>query len=125
MATKTVKLHLTIHESGADLEQLDSATRQLMVDLGEVGVASVERVGGEPIPEGAKSGSAFTWGALALTSAPEVLPSLIEFLQTWALGGAKRAVTIKTPSGLEVEFTPQKPLSQDDLVGLVEQLSQV
>ena len=124
MATNEVKLYLAIEESGADPEQLDRVTHRVMQDLRTLGVDSVEPIAGEEVPEGAKSPTAFTWGALALVAAPTLLPRLIEFLEALALRGEKRTVRIKTPAGLEVEFTPETPLSEDELVALVEKLSQ-
>jgi hypothetical protein len=39
------------------------------------------------------------------------LPKLVEFLQAWTLRGENRTVRIKTPGGLELEFTPEKKMS--------------
>ena len=122
MPTNEMQLHLLIDEPEADAERLDTLTRRLMRDLRDLGAESVERRAGGPIPEGAKSAEAFTLGALALVTIPTFLPKLVEFLQAWTLRG-NRAVKIKTPAGLEVEFTPETRLSQEELLALVERLS--
>ena len=125
MSTNDVKLHLTIAESGADAEWIDDMTRRLMSDLRDLGAESVERPTGEPAPEGSKVADTFTLGALALVAVPAFLPKLVECLQAWVLRGEKRTVKVKTPAGLEVEFTPEKRLSQDELLALVEKLTKV
>jgi hypothetical protein len=121
-------LHLggnpTVTEEDTDPERLDELTRHLMRDLRDLGVESVERPSGGVVPEGAK-GDPFTLGALALVAVPAFLPKLIEFLQAWSLRGEEsRKVKIKTPAGLELEFTPEKRLSGAELVALVEGLAQ-
>lgn len=124
MVTNDVQLHLTIGESDANAERADELTRRLMRDLQDLGAESVERPTGEPTPEGGKAAATFTLGELALVAVPTFLPKLVEFLQAWALRGENRTVKIKTPAGLEVEFTPEQRLSQDELLALVEKLTQ-
>jgi len=123
MTSSEIPLYLTITEADADAERLDELTGRLLRDLRELGAESVERPSGEAVPEGAK-GDAFTLGALALVAVPAFLPKLVEFLQAWALRGESRTVKIKTPAGLEVEFTPEKKLSEAELLALVEKLAQ-
>jgi hypothetical protein len=72
--------------------------------------------------EGAK-GDGFSVGALTLAALPAVLPSLVNFLQSWSSRGESRKVRIKTPAGLEIEFTPDKKMSQQDLLELVAKLT--
>jgi len=122
MTSAEIQLHLTITEAGADPERLDELTGRLLRDLRELGAGSVERASGGTVPAGAK-GDPFTLGALALVAVPAFLPKLVEFLQAWSLRGESRKVKIKTAAGLEVEFTPQKELSQAELVALVEKLT--
>jgi hypothetical protein len=123
--TNDVQLTLTIAEPGTDAERVDDLTQRLMRDLRDLGVEYVERPSGGPVQEGAKAADAFTWGALALAAAPTFLPQLVQFLQAWTLRGEKRTVKIKTPAGVEVEFTPEKRLSQDELLALVQRLIHV
>jgi hypothetical protein len=122
MASTEIHLNLTVTEADADAEWLERLTGNLMRDLRELGVESVERPSGGPAPEGAK-GSTSTVGALALVAVPTFLPKLVDFLQAWSLRGESRIVRIKTPAGLEVEFTPDKRLSQAELIALVEKLT--
>ena len=123
MTLTEIQLDLTVTEAGADAERLDELTGRLLRDLRELGAESVERPSGGAVPEGAK-GDPFTLGALALVAVPAFLPKLVEFLQAWSLRGESRRVKVKTPAGLEVEFTPEKELSQAELLALVKKLSQ-
>jgi hypothetical protein len=125
MTSTEIQLHLTVTEADADPEGLDELTGRLLRDLRDLGAESVERFSGGAVPEGAK-GDPFTLGALALVAVPAFLPKLVEFLQAWSLRGESqgRKVKIKTPAGLEVEFTPEKKLSQAELLALVEKLTQ-
>ena len=124
MPTNEVQLDLFIAEPDADAERVDALTRRLMRDLRDLGAESVVRPAAESTPKGGKAAGAFTLGALALVAVPAFLPKLMEFIQAWTLRGENRVVKIKTPNGVEVEFTPEKRLSQDELLELVEKLAQ-
>lgn len=123
MTLSEIQLYLTITEAEADAESLDELTGRLRRDLRELGAESVERPSGRAAPEGAK-GDPITLGVLALATAPAFLPKLVEFLQAWTLRGENRTVRIKTPAGLEVEFTPEKKLSEAEVLALVKKLAQ-
>ena len=119
-----VQLDLSLSEAEADAERLDRLTARLMRDLRDLGLESVERPPGAAAPKRAK-GDPFTLGALALVAIPTMLPKLVEFLQAWSLRGESRKLIIKTPAGLEVEFTPERKLSEAEGLALVDKLSQV
>jgi hypothetical protein len=119
---ENMQLVVTIAETGAGDEWLDHLAHNLMQDLLDLGVESIERSHGESIPEGSKGGP-FSLGALTLVAVPAFLPNLIEFLQAWTLRGEHRKIKIKTPAGLEVEFTSERRLSQEELLTLVEKLA--
>jgi len=124
MASNPIQLQLNLSVDHADARRLDELTRYLSRDLKQLGVESVERSpSGEVTRHGAK-GDPFTLGALALVAMPAFLPKLVEFLQAWSLRGENRSVKIKTPAGLEVEFAPEKRLSHQELLELVEKLNQ-
>ena len=122
MVSSEIELQLAVTEAEADAERLDQLTRRLMRGLRDLGVESVERPPGEAPPEDAK-GDPFTLGALALALVPALLPELVEFLRDWARRDEGRTVKIKTPAGLEVEFTPGEKLTETELASLVEKLS--
>ena len=122
MASTEIQLDLTITDKDADAEWLERLTGHLMQDLRELGAESVERPSGGPVLEGTR-GSASTPGALALAAVPAFLPKLVDFLPAWSLRGESRTVKIKTPAGFEVEFTPEKKLSEAELLALVENLT--
>ena len=125
MGNSEIPIDLELEEADADTERLDELTIQLMRELQDLGVDSVERQSEGPPPEGTKGDPvAFTWGALALAVVPTLLPKLVEFLQSWVMRGESRKVVIKTPEGMEIEFTPEKKLSKDEYLALVEKLTQ-
>jgi hypothetical protein len=124
LADPTVKLLITIDQADIDAQQLDELTHYLLRDLRALGVESIERPSNENIPEGAK-GEPFTLGILALAVMPNLVPKLVEFLQSWTLQKENCAVKIKTPAGLEIEFTPEKRLTQAELISLVERFSNI
>ncbi len=123
MPDSELELTIFIEEADSDAEQLDMLTNYLQRDLRELGVDSVGRPATGAAPAGAK-GDPFTLGALALVVASDILPKLIEFLQAWSLRGEQRVVRIKTPDGLEVEFTPEHRMSGEQIAALAKQLSQ-
>ncbi len=122
MIQNNVSFQITITEEEAEPERLDRLTIQLRRDLLDLGVDRAERPAGKPAEPGSK-GEAFTLGALALAAAPALLPNLVAFIQSWVLRGENRKIKIKTPEGLEVEFTPEKRMSEAELLALVEKLS--
>jgi hypothetical protein len=122
MSSNEVELQLVVAEAGTDPERLEALTGRLMRDLRELGADSVTRPPSGAPPEGAM-GDAFTLGALALVAVPAFLPKLVEFLQEWVVAPQSRRVKIKTPAGLEVEFTPGRRLSEAELLALVEKLT--
>jgi hypothetical protein len=125
MPLNEIQLELTISEAETDDEELDGLTTQLLRDLRELGVESVEQASGGVIPKGAKSVEPFTLGALVLVAVPAFLPKLVEFLQAWSLRGESRKVKIRTPAGLEIEFTPEKRLSETELLVLAKKMTQI
>jgi hypothetical protein len=122
MIQNNVSFQITISEEEAEPERMDQLTIQLRRDLLDLGVEKAERPAGEAPALGSK-GEAFTIGALALAAVPALLPNLMAFIQSWVLRGENRKIKIKTPEGLEVEFTPEKTMSEAELLALVEKLS--
>jgi hypothetical protein len=125
MIQDRVTLQLSIEEEEADTERLDGLTIQMLRDLVEIGADAVERPKPADSTAPGRKGDAFTLGALLLVAAPAILPNLIQYLQAWTLRGENRKIKIKTPQGLEIEFTPHKKLSETELLALVEDLSEV
>jgi hypothetical protein len=124
---KPVKLTLQINP-GADYnaEELDRLTRQLLTEIQDLDVESVELVkGGEPLA-GAKSGELVTLGSLAVVVLPVLAPKLIELLQSWSTRAENRIVKIKAQvadRSIDVEYSPSA-MSLDDLKRLVSTLSE-
>jgi len=103
----TQSLHLTIQIAldEPDNEVLDSLARQLLDELSDQPVESVDLARSGTAPAGTKSAEAITLGALAVTVLPTVLPKLVEFCQAWALRGQGRTVKFKgNLGGQDFEF---------------------
>ncbi len=121
-AEPEVKLDLEIQETDADAERLDQLTVFLAGELNQLGVDWARPSAGSA-PPGAK-GDPIALGALVISVLPNLAPKLVEFLQAWVMRGENRKVKIKTPAGLEIEFTPEKKLAKDEYLTLVEKLVQ-
>jgi hypothetical protein len=109
----------------ADTEELDLATRQLREDLEEFPVESIDLLKKQELPEGAKSAEAVTLGALSLVVLPELIPKIVEYLQSWTMRAENRKVTIKTQVGdrsIELEYAPAA-MSPDEVKDLVKTLT--
>lgn len=103
----TQSLHLTIQIAldEPDNEVLDSLARQLLDELSDQPVESVDLARSGTAPAGTKSAEAITLGALAVTVLPAVLPKLVEFCQAWALRGQGRTLKFKgNLGGQDFEF---------------------
>jgi hypothetical protein len=101
-------LHLEMGEI-LDLDQLDQLTRQLQSEILEQGLGSAELVAGEEVPQGAKSADAVTWGMLAVSVLPSVLPKLVDYLQSWTMRAESRKVRVRSQIGeqsIELEYSP-------------------
>jgi hypothetical protein len=124
---KAANLTLQINAGeNADADELDRLTRQLLTEIKELEVESVELAKDETAPAGTKSIDAVTLGALAVAVLPTVVPKLIDLLQSWLMRGEGRAVKIKTQVGdrsVELEYSP-KTVSPDELKSLVDKLSE-
>lgn len=106
--TQTLHLTVQIALDEPDNEVLDSLARQLLDELSDQPVESVDLVRAGTAPAGTKSADAITLGALAVSVLPGVLPKLIEFCQAWALRGQGRTVKFKGKiGGQDLEFEGQ------------------
>ena len=101
-----VELELEINAVEATREELDRMTRQLLSELRELNVESVELAKGGSAPAGSK-GDPITIGSIAMEVLPVVLPSVIGVVQAWALRGPGRTVKFKG-KGIEFEGSPEE-----------------
>ena len=118
-----IQLNLLVQDTELDIDRLDELTRNLMRDLRDLGAEYVEQTRGGEIPEGAKGLESLLVGGLTLSALPQLLPKLFEFLQVWVQRPNTRTVKIKIENGPEVEFTPQKRMTPDEIVELVKKLN--
>jgi hypothetical protein len=121
-------VHLTLQLNAgedASAEELDHLTRQLLAEIQELEVESVEIAKDGELPEGAKAGEVVTLGSLAVLVLPTVVPKLVEFLQSWSMRGENRTLKIKAQTGeraIELEYSPAA-ISGDELERLVNTLT--
>ncbi len=115
--TATINLTLTISIYDADADRLDITTWSLLQTLKDFDLEFIERKKNGLAPHRAK-GDAITLGAIALGIAVASLPSLIGFLQNWM--NERRRVSLEAPNGAKVDFVPEKKLSEEEILMLVE-----
>lgn len=104
--TNAMNFVLEISSSDATVGELDELTRQLLRELQQTEVESVEMMRGELAPAGAK-GDPVTTGAIAIAVLPAVLPKIVETIQGWVLRGSNRTVKFKG-KGIEFEGSPDE-----------------
>jgi hypothetical protein len=87
-------------------EELDRFTRQLLFELRELDVESVELTKSDSAPQGSK-GDPITLGSIAISTLPTVLPAVITLVQSWSSRGQGRTVKFKG-KGIEFEGPPEE-----------------
>jgi hypothetical protein len=100
-------LQISVQVSMSDTydAELDLLTRQLMNELLEMDVESVELERSGVLPPGAKAGDPITIGSIAVAVLPALLPKIVELCQAWAMRGQGRTVKFKGKlAGQEIEF---------------------
>jgi hypothetical protein len=118
---KITQFSLEVSAEDASAEEIDAMTRQLLRELRDLDLESVELVSGGAAPEGTKAVDPVTIGAITLAVLPNLLPKVVEFVQAWALRGQGRTVKFKGKiAGQTVQF--EGPAS--DLQKLIATLSQ-
>jgi hypothetical protein len=100
------ELNIEISARDATDDEIDRMTRQLLSELKDLEVESVELVKGGPAPIGSK-GDAITMGAIVMQLLPAVLPSVLGLVQSWVGRGQGRVVKFKG-MGVEFEGSPQE-----------------
>lgn len=92
-------------EDAASDEARDEAARLLQRELEDAGVGDVDLARAGDAPDGAKSGEAFMFGALALSVFPGMLALLVAVSRDWAGRRAGRTLTFSYGAGAQrVEF---------------------
>jgi hypothetical protein len=109
-----VEFNIEVSAQDTSSEDIDRMTRQLLSELRELDIESVELTEGGFAPAGAK-GDPITVGSIALQLLPAVLPSVVGLVQAWASRGRGRTVKFK---GMGIEFEG----SPDELHKLLETL---
>lgn len=90
-----LQLSLTISSPDNDDDQIDYITRQLLMELKDLDVESVNLSTDGHAPTGTKGVDPVTAGTIALAVLPAMLPKILEFLQSWTLQGKGRTIKFK------------------------------
>jgi hypothetical protein len=98
-----VELLVQVVASGADVEEVDRLTRELLSELRELPLDSVNLVSDAQPGTGAKSGGVEVLGSLLAGVVPTFLPNLVAFLQSWLKRGDGKTIKLKT-AAFEVEL---------------------
>ncbi len=112
MATEDfATLQIEISAQDVSPEDIDGMTRQLLSELRELDVESVELAHGGAVPAGAKAVDPITAGTIAMTVLPALLPKVIDFIQAWAMRGSGRTSQFKGKIGrnqIDFEGPPEE-----------------
>jgi hypothetical protein len=104
--TDKAEFEIQVNITDATDEELDRSTRQLLYELRELDVESVELTKSASTPKGSK-GDPFTIGSIVLSTFPTVLPAVITLVQSWSSRGQGRTVKFKG-KGIEFEGPPEE-----------------
>ena len=105
------KLNIEISAGDATDEDIDLMARQLLSELRESDVESVELAKGAAAPSGTKSGDLVNVGSIVISALPAVLPAIVGLVQAWAARGQGRTVKFKGQIGggvIEFEGSPEE-----------------
>jgi hypothetical protein len=100
------EFELQVSIADATDEELDRFTRQLLSEIRNLDVESVELTRGGSAPQGSK-GDPITLGSMVLDVLPAVLPSVIGLVQSWVTRGQGRTVKFKNKE-FEFEGSPEE-----------------
>jgi hypothetical protein len=120
--TEMARLLVRVEAAGADDEELDRLTGQLLDEVRETDVEAAGPVAAGPAPAGAKSGGLESIGLLAVQVLPAAIPALVGLLRDWAGRGPGRDIKLRAqlPGGeMELEY-PVGSLSPEQLKVLVD-----
>lgn len=99
------QLQVQVTTEDGDPDEIDQLTRQLLLELRDEDVESVELAREEARPPGAKSVEAVTLGAIIMAILPNAVPRIINLLRSWVERGPGRRVNIKGEiRGMNIEF---------------------
>jgi hypothetical protein len=104
--TNKAEFQIKVSAIDATEEELDNMTRQLLSELRDLDIESVELEIGAPAPEGSK-GDPITLGAITMQVLPVAIPSVIGLVQAWVMRGQGRTVKFKG-KGIDFEGSPEE-----------------
>ena len=125
MPEDIAELLIEVSLEGGDVAELNDLTRQLIDEVGELNVDSVEQVSAGVAPEGTKALDLIAIGQMAVTLAPTVVPPLFDLLKSWVERKPSTPVKIRVKIGkrtAQIEYDPTKT-SPKELEALIQALN--
>jgi hypothetical protein len=119
-----VEFLVQVEASGADEEEIDRLTRDLLAELRDLPVESAEIPVAATRSAGTKSFGIEALGALALKVVPSALPKIVAYLRDWLKRGDGKHIKIKASNGkhsFEVDL-PAGEFSHEELQELLANL---
>lgn len=125
MSENPAELFIELSLDGGNDAELDELTRQLMAEVEDLRVDSVEQVSAGEAPDGTKAVDMLVIGQMAVSLAPTIIPPLFELLKSWVERKPSTPVKIRVKVGKRtalIEYDPTKTSAQE-LEVLVKTLS--
>lgn len=99
------QIKLQVRTEDGDPDEIERLTHQLLMELRDEDVETVELVHEDSLPPGAKSAEAVTLGAIIMAILPNAAPRIINLLRSWVERGPGRRVNLKGEiRGMNIEF---------------------
>ncbi len=125
MSENPAELFIELSLDGGNDAELDELTRQLMAEVEDLRVDSVEQVSAGDAPDGTKAVDMLVIGQMAVSLAPTIIPPLFELLKSWVERKPSTPVKIRVKVGKRtalIEYDPTRTSAQE-LEVLVKTLS--
>jgi hypothetical protein len=116
---ENLELEINIKLPNGTKEDVDDVTRQLLDELRDFHLESLNLKRGDDILSDVKSVDPITIGTIALVVLPSLLPKVVEFVQAWSMRGDKKIIKFRGKiAGQIIEFEG----SSDDLQKIISRL---
>jgi hypothetical protein len=118
---QALQLNLTVSVPDGTEEELDSLTRQLLSELKNFDIESLNLAAGGKALSGTKGVDSIAAGTIAMAVLPNILPQVLAFLQAWSLQGRGRSIKFKGKiANQQIDFEGSFE-EMEKLVALLEQ----
>lgn len=112
-----IKLPDDAHEE--EIYQENSILKEQLGNFDTVGIEDLEQASQTTGSKGGPLSAALIF----ITLSPVILQSLLNYLQKWTLD--RRKISVESPNGAKVEFTPEKSYSKEEILEFVRELNTI